>query len=106
MFRARKLAGVLATVVVVLGLPACGKREINPAVTGPTGPTATGPTAPSTTTAQPGRQGPPPTATNPPAGSGGTPAPVGKSHGRAAHGREAKADFRKYCETHPGACGD
>jgi hypothetical protein len=95
---ARRVAAVVAMVVIAVGLAACGKREVTPAVTGPSQPTSTVPAGPTTTTA-PDRHGPPPTATNPPAGSGGTPAPVG-------NGREAERDFRKYCETHPGACGD
>jgi hypothetical protein len=103
---ATKPAAALAAVVFVTALAACGKSEVTPAVTGPTGPATTAPTPPGRSTAAPTRHGPPPTATNPPAGSGGTPAPVGKSHGRPAHGREAQADFKKYCETHPGACGD
>jgi hypothetical protein len=105
MCTARKVGATLATVVVAAGLPACGKREVTPTVTGPTAPT-TLPTVVSPTTAPQGRHGPPPTATNPPAGSGGTPAPVGKSSARRGHGREAERNFRLYCETHPGACGD
>lgn len=55
---------------------------------------------------------PPSTATNdfppPPRKSS---APAGKDHGATPAGsqkrrREAEADFNKYCETHPGACGD
>jgi hypothetical protein len=106
MARVPKLAAALGALVVGAGLCACGTREVTPAVTGPTTPGATVPTGPTPGATRSVRHGPPPTATNPPAGSGGTPAPVGRSRGRAAHGREAQADFRKYCETHPGACGD
>jgi hypothetical protein len=106
MAQAGKLASALATLVVAAALCACGTREVTPAATGPTTPAATAPTGPTPGAAKTVRHGPPPTATNPPAGSGGTPAPVGSSRGRRAHGREAQADFKKYCETHPGACGD
>jgi hypothetical protein len=37
-------------------------------------------------------------------GSGGTSAPSGGSERRTS--QQAQRDFEKYCETHPGACGD
>jgi hypothetical protein len=106
MARARKLACALAALGVTAGLGACGTREVTPTATGRATPAVTAPTGTTPGAAKTVRHGPPPTATNPPAGSGGTPAPVGRSHGRPAHGREAQADFKKYCDTHPGACGD
>ena len=42
--RARKVAAALAALVVASVLAACGRREVSPAVTGPTGPTTTVPT--------------------------------------------------------------
>ncbi|MFL5820074.1 MAG: hypothetical protein ACJ76S_05255 [Solirubrobacteraceae bacterium] len=101
--RARTLAAALAAAGVAAGLGACGKQEVTPAVTGPTQTTTTGPSGAGPAIAPSRRHKPPPTLTNPPAGSGGTPAPVG---GTPGHGREAQRDFRKYCDTHPGACGD
>lgn len=106
MARATKPAAVLGALMAAVALSACGTREVTPSVTGSTTPAATIPTGPTPGATKSIRHGPPPTATNPPPGSGGTPAPVGKAHGRPAHGREAQADFKKYCESHPGACGD
>jgi hypothetical protein len=69
----------------------------------PTSPGQTNPTAPSTTpekTAQPSGPAKP----RDEKGSGGTSAPSGRSGERTP--QEAQRDFEKYCETHPGACGD
>jgi hypothetical protein len=70
----------------------------------PTSPGQTQPaTAPSTaekTPAQPSGRAKP----RDEEGSGGTSAPSGGADRRTP--QEAQRDFEKYCETHPGACGD
>ena len=90
------VAAGIAAVLASCGSGDDDRRSTSPGQTQP----ATAPPTTEKAPAQPSRRAKP----RDQEGSGGTSAPSDGSERRTRE--EARRDFEKYCETHPGACGD